>query len=669
MKTIISFLYVILFLNSMYAGNFTNELAKEDSPYLRQHAHNPVNWMPWCKKAFDKAKKENKLIFLSIGYSTCHWCHVMERETFENEELAKILNDNYISIKVDKEERPDIDRYYQDIFYLLNRRAGGWPLNIVMTPNKEVIFAATYIPPYNSPYGRGFGDIMSFIAEKYKNNPKEIERSAKSIARAVLKYNTKKSQKSDVGLEAVGLFIEEVKNRYDFKYKGIGNKPKFPHASTFDTILDIYSITKDKELLKISKDALIAMANGGIYDQIEGGFYRYSVDNRWEIPHFEKMLYTNAELIAVYSKLYKIENSLHVSKIVKETIKAMDERFLRNGLYMSASDADSEGEEGKYFLFEYEKAVESLKKEGFGKSQIEKIASYLNITKNGNFENGKSNPHIKKGEPKPANLEKAKRVLKRLRSEVEYPFIDSKILTSWNALMAKALFEAEAVDKKYPKRALKLIDSIMQNLYKDGVLYHQLLFGSSLKVKGLLEDYAFLIEALIEAYEYSFDLNYLKVAKRLLKDAIKRFYKDGEWYLSDGDFLSSAPLEDGGYVSAKSVIIKDIFIISLLSEDDELYKRGMEMFYAIAGNLKRFPFAYASAVKVLLMVKKGEFVLKSYDNLSGLKKVADTVGYPYIFIYKNGSKFYQACSNKECFATEYDYIKFIEKVLNYFNKL
>ncbi len=651
----------------MQAKEFTNDLINEDSPYLRQHAHNPVKWMAWGDKAFKMAQRENKLIFLSIGYSTCHWCHVMEKETFENEALAKILNNSYISIKVDREERPDIDKYYQDIFYFLNRRAGGWPLSIVMTPNRDVIFAATYLPPESRNGMSGFGDIMYFIAKKFKTNPKEIYKSAESIKNAIVNMNNIKEKKGDIGLEILEIFVKNIQKNYDYDFKGIGKSPKFPHATAFDTLLDIYAATKNIDALHMVEDALTAMANGGINDQIEGGFYRYSVDEAWMIPHFEKMLYTNAELIALYSRLYKIKKSLHVRDIVETTVNAMDERFLESGLYKSASDADSEGEEGKYFVFGYEDAVKALKNSGFDKINIEAIMTYFNISKNGNFENGMSNPYIDGEREVPENLEKAKSVLKNLRSRVSYPFIDNKILTSWNSLMATALFKAGySIDEKYSEKAKNLVDNILANLMKDGILYHQLVFKSSLKVKGLLEDYSFLIDALILAYDYSSDKKYLDIADKLKEEAIEKFYTDNSWYLSESDFKSKASLEDASYKSAMAKMIENIFVLSLLNQNEKDYEIAYEMFENIANKIKMYPAAYPEALKIVIMIKKGVILLKApRQDIKQICILQKKMFYPFIYKATGKENIFQACSFKSCFAYQKNISELEKKIISY----
>ncbi len=290
-------LFAIMSITINAKEKYTNELIKEDSPYLQQHAHNPVNWMSWNNKAFEKAKKENKMIFLSIGYSTCHWCHVMEEESFENEEVAKILNKNYISIKVDREEMPHVDKYFQNVHNLVNRRAGGWPLTIILTPKRKAFFAATYIP-IEKKYGRtGIKELLLDVKSGFETDTKRIYDISNNIERVLEENRSSSYEKKDLNISLINQFVKEVDDSFDHENQGIGERPKFPHASTTETLLDIYSVYKDEKALELATKMLKAMANGGIYDQIEGGFYRYSVDEKWMIPHFEKMLYTNAELL------------------------------------------------------------------------------------------------------------------------------------------------------------------------------------------------------------------------------------------------------------------------------------------------------------------------------------------------------------------------------------
>ncbi|WP_041957895.1 thioredoxin domain-containing protein [Sulfurospirillum arsenophilum] len=575
---------------------YSNELIHEDSPYLLQHAHNPVNWMAWSEKALLKAKNENRLIFLSIGYSTCHWCHVMERETFEDEVSAKLLNDSFVSIKVDREEMPDLDKYYQDVHYLLTKRSGGWPLSIIMTPQQQVIFAGTYLPPQSQQGRMGFRELTSFIKGKFDDEYEEVQKSAQSIEAAIKHYERSFEQKQSIEKsEVVEAFVNNVKASYDDVSKGVGSAPKFPHASTWNALLDIYMQTKNLEALYMSEDALSAMAQGGINDQIEGGFYRYSVDESWIIPHFEKMLYTNAELIEVYAKLYTLTQKPLFKEVVDRTIEAMDERFLKEGLYLSASDADSEGEEGKYFVFSFSEAKEALLKGGLNDVEVKEVMDYFGITKFGNFEHQSTNPVITCNE-KPERLDDAIAILKEVRQKVAYPFIDTKILTSWNALMVTALFEAGKIEK-----AKSVLCALLNTLHVNTVLYHQIVLGGSLKVEALLEDYAFVIESLLRGYEHTKEARYLDLAKKLSHEAEHKFYKEETWYLSDKAFRAKAVLEDNSYKSPLSTMIKNLFELAKIEDDTALFIRAKDMLESFGAGIQKYAHAYPEAVRAITL--------------------------------------------------------------------
>ncbi|MFW9618916.1 MAG: thioredoxin domain-containing protein [Sulfurospirillum sp.] len=574
----------------------TNDLIHEDSPYLLQHAHNPVNWMAWSDKALQKAKDENKLIFLSIGYSTCHWCHVMERETFEDEVSAKLLNASYVSIKVDREEMPDLDKYYQDVHYLLTKRSGGWPLSIIMTPSQQVIFAGTYLPPQSAQGRMGFRELTSFIKGKFDDDFAEVQKSAQSIEAAIKHYERSFEQKEPIDKDAlIEAFVNNVKASFDDVSKGVGSAPKFPHASTWNALLDIYKKSGNLEALYMSEDALGAMARGGINDQIEGGFYRYSVDEAWVIPHFEKMLYTNAELIEVYAKLYTLTQKPLFKAVVDKTVEAMDERFLKEGLYLSASDADSEGEEGKYFVFKFAQAKETLLKKGLSEAETKEVLDYFGITKFGNFEHQSTNPVVTQ-ETKPLRLDEAIVVLKEERQKVTYPFIDTKILTSWNALMVTALFESNKIEK-----AKQVLDTLLKTLHVNGILFHQIVLGGSLKVEALLEDYAFVIEALLHGYAHTKDAHYLELAKKLTHEAEHKFYKEETWYLSDKAFRAKAVLEDNSYKSPLSTMIKNLFELAKIEDDTTLFIRAKDMLESFGSGIQKYAHAYPEAVRAVAL--------------------------------------------------------------------
>ena len=606
--------------------SYSNFLINEDSPYLQQHAHNPVKWYPFSKEAFDKAKKENKLIFLSIGYSTCHWCHVMEEESFEDNEVADILNKYYISIKVDREEMPDIDRYFQDIYYIMNNRAGGWPLTIIMTPDAKPFFSATYIPK-NDKYGhKGLVSLLEYFVDLQNNDYQKIQEVSEEID-SYMKQNQKVKYKAKLDLTLADRLVESVKKNYDFEYGGVGSAPKFPHASLIIALLDIYKITKNEEALNLATDMLDKMLKGGIYDQIEGGFFRYSVDEKWMIPHFEKMLYTNAELLEAYLKAYEITKNPVYKKIADELVQFVNKRFKKNNLYFSASDADSiingKKEEGAYFVYSYDE-IKGIDKE---------VLDYYGVSVYGNFE-GKNHLYIAKDET-PKNLNEAKEEFLKIRQTKQYPFVDYKILTSWNSLYIAALFDYDI------KEALISLDTLLETLYKNGKLYHQIVIGKSLKIEANFEDYSFLIATLIKAYEKTFNEKYLILAKKLIDESISKFYHK-EWFYSIKPFKVKAKIEGNAYVSSLSVMAENLLKLAILTENLDYQKLASDIIENNSYMIFKYPNVFDKGVIVSLALKKGYIVIKSKDKF--------IVDYPFVEFKKTDDDKVYACRIDNCFA-------------------
>ena len=657
-------LFLGLFIMSNLNAKHTNSLINEDSPYLLQHAHNPVNWYPWGDEAFAKAKKENKLIFLSIGYSTCHWCHVMERESFENDSVAEILNKDFISIKVDREEYPHIDRHYQDIYMLMNRRSGGWPLSIVMTPDAKTFFSGTYLPA-DDGYGRaGLKGMLKALKSAYINKKDEVIESVKSIESAINRAGSaNKDEKTTLDIGIAKNFVELMSGQFDSKNGGFGNAPKFPHATLLDALLDIYRINGDDLALSIAIKSLKAMSKAGIYDQIEGGFYRYSVDEMWMIPHFEKMLYTNAELLEAYANAYALTNESRFKIVIEETIQNINERFNKENMYYSASDADSDGVEGKYFVFDYEESLKELIDSGLSKGDAKNILSYYSIYPEGNFENEHTNPYLS-GLEKPKNLEKGKSILRANREKKNYAFIDYKIQTSWNGIYLVGLFKAgEHVDSSYSQEALKSIDALLKNLYINGELYHQIIIGKKPKVKGYLEDYAFLISALIEAYQVNFDEKYLNIAKTLSDKSVMKFYKNGTWYMSDDSFQAKAEFYDASYRSALAVMIENLFKIAILSDNLKLQEFAKKSLDSQLSELKHSSNQYPYGLKVYLQSLLSNVVIKSTkENLIKNKKELNEIKYPYTLLKPTQDKNFLACKIDHCFAMDKNLKEVIKKI-------
>ncbi|VAY86858.1 Thymidylate kinase [hydrothermal vent metagenome] len=640
-----------------------NDLKYEQSPYLLQHGDNPVNWMAWNDNTFKEALKQNKLIFLSIGYSTCHWCHVMEEESFEDDTVAKVLNENYISIKVDREEMPQIDSHYQYIYQIMNGRGGGWPLTIIMTPDKKVFYSATYIVKEN------LIGILKDLNVTFKTNNNKILRVTSQIEN-ILKSNTYKPTKNiDLKLNTViDLFTSNLKENYDKEYGGFSVAPKFPQATTLQSMLELYQINNDKSLLDMSLYTLKAMARGGIYDQIEGGFYRYSVNRKWEIPHFEKMLYTQAELLEVYSKAYLITKDNFFRNIVDEIVQVVNKRFVKENLLFSASDADSlnfehKKEEGFYFIFNYKSVYEFLKNKKYNKKEIYDILNYFNITSEDDIAYNIGNPYITSEKP-PKNIVKIKKDLLELRGYKKYPFMDKKIQTSWNALYIKSLFISSKIDKKYGQLAINFLDTLIDNMYVKNVLYHQKLFDRTLKVKAVFEDYAFLISALIEAYEFNFDTKYIELAAKLTDETIKKFDRNGAWYLSDDEFNSPAKIYDSAYASSLSTMIKNLFKLSLLVDNRKFYDKATVLIKEQSIKIQNNPTFVSTAFSAFVGSKKEYKLLKSTkDNLLANREKIEQLNYPYLVVKAVKEKQYLACTINRCFSIDKDIDKVLKRIV------
>ncbi len=654
---------LILFYSSLFAEHkHSNALMNEDSPYLKQHVHNPVNWYPWGKEAFEKAKRENKPIFLSIGYSTCHWCHVMEEESFENEAVAKLLNDNYISIKVDREEYPQLDKKYQLWYMAVHGKRGGWPLSVFMSPDMKPFHFATYIPAEEGYGSKGMFNMLPFYASLYKNDKKEFQAIVQKYSEAHKQTNRQQAVQSKLTEKSISLYMAEVKKQFDPVNGGFSKRPKFPEASKLSLLLDIYTLYDNKEALHMAEVTLKKMAEGGIYDQIGGGFFRYTLDEAWHIPHFEKMLYTNAELISVYVKLYEITKDPLYKRVVVETIAQMENNFMQEGLYLSASDADSAGEEGGYFIFNYEEIKEDLLKKGMNVKDVEDALAYLGIEEDGNIDGELSNPHIT-SQNVPLELEKVKTYLKALSVKREFPFLDKKIITSWNAMMIKALFTASRMDETYTVLATKRLDRLLKLMRRDGMLYHQTLLGKEPKQKALLEDNAFLIDALLEGYARTYDKSYLSTAKILTKEAISGFYREKRWVLSNDGIEAYADFDDKYYTAALSLMLEDMVRVASLSEDlalNSLVKKTLQSQGAV---LEKNPQNASKLLHTFLRLKKGDVILKStLPALLKEKEQIDRMRYPFVLSKVEESDTFLACRVNSCFAYDKNITMLIEKI-------
>lgn len=566
----------------------TNHLIHESSPYLLQHAHNPVDWYPWGEEALEKAKKENKLLIISIGYSACHWCHVMEHESFEDSLVAKIMNDNFVAIKVDREERPDIDDVYMTACHLVSGR-GGWPLNAFALPDGRPIWAATYFPKDE------WIKVLNQFIDMQKNDPSKLEESAAQIT-AGLKLGEAMNVVSgdkDFNKNELMQIGDAFMQNIDFDKGGRKGSPKFPMPNNYEFLLKYHQLFGDQNSLKAVTSTLDNMANGGIYDQIGGGFSRYSTDANWKVPHFEKMLYDNGQLVSLYAQAYKLTKSPVYEQKIRQSLAFVERELLskENGFY-SSLDADSEGEEGKFYIWTKEEIEQII---GDPKT-AEIFSNYYNVTSHGNWE--KSNIlHTtvdKKAFSKKYDmsqielnnlLSQAGEKLMKARNTRIRPGLDDKILCSWNALMIKGYTDAYQAlgDKHYLDIAIKNANFIKKNLLKSDYRLDRNYKNGQSTINAFLDDYALLIHAYIGLYESTFDTQWLDDSALLL-DYVHAHFFDNETkmynYTSDIDpalVARKSELSDNVIPGSNSVLARDLFIVGSYTYDREYTFRAEQM--------------------------------------------------------------------------------------------
>ncbi len=522
-----------------------NHLINEKSPYLQQHAHNPVDWYPWGPAAFEKSRTEDKPIFLSIGYSTCHWCHVMERESFESDALAAILNRWFVPVKVDREERPDVDRIYMT-FVQASTGGGGWPMSVFLTPELKPFFGGTYFPPDNR-YGRpGFGAILERIAEAWRTDRARIVQSSSDVIAQLQQYTSAGGSSAGVPDAAIlDSAFQHFRRMYDSAHGGFGSAPKFPRPVVFNFLLRYYARSRRQEALDMTLDTLRAMANGGMHDQLGGGFHRYSVDERWFVPHFEKMLYDQAQLAVSYLEAFQITRDPFYAKIARSTLDyVLRDMTHPDGGFYSAEDADSvidpanpkEKGEGAFYVW----TAEELK-------PFPQFAAVYGVEQNGNVHDdphgefgGKNILYLRESldDATEAELQPAKAALLAIRANRVRPHLDDKILTAWNGLMISAFAKGAQIlnEPRYLEAAQRAANFILTKMYdaKSGVLQRRYRDGDS-AIPGFLDDYAFFIGALLDLYETDFDPRHMETAIALT-DKMRDLFEDA----TDGAFFSTA---------------------------------------------------------------------------------------------------------------------------------
>lgn len=583
---------------------YTNELISESSPYLLQHAHNPVNWYPWGDKALKKAKDENKMVIISIGYSACHWCHVMEHESYEDTTVARLMNEHFICIKVDREVRPDIDQIYMNAAYLTSGN-GGWPLNVFALPDGKPFFAGTYFSKTNLiKVLNYFIDIQHKDPSSLTDQANKITNGIKSIENIV--FVNEKSVLTNSDLDS---FFDKQKPNIDSEKGGMKQAPKFPMPSIWEYLIHYYSISKNPDVLIAVTSTLDNMAKGGIYDQIGGGFSRYSTDEDWHIPHFEKMLYDNAQLVSLYTHAWQLTKNPLYKNIVYETLDFIErEMTSAEGGFYSSLDADSEGEEGKFYVWTKDEVESILGKE----SPL--FLDYFDLTKNGNWENGKNVLRIKYsdieiskkynitvGELK-NKLENARVLMLKSRNKRVKPGIDDKILTSWNAIMLKGYIDAYRAfgEARFLKTALKNADFITDNaIGKNGEITRNYKNGKS-SVAGLLDDYSFTISAFIDLYQATFDEKWLYKAKDLTDYVILHFFdtSSGMFYYTPDNHsdLIARKMEiyDNVIPSSNSEMAMSLFLLGNYFNNESNIQKASQMLTNVQKDLYQNIFSYSN---------------------------------------------------------------------------
>lgn len=644
----------------------SNHLKQQSSPYLLQHAENPVDWYPWCQEAFERAENEDKPIFLSIGYSTCHWCHVMAHESFENKSIAEILNQHFISIKVDREERPDIDSVYMAFCQAFTGN-GGWPMSIFMTAEQKPFFAGTYFPPETQYGGTGFRQLLFKIMEMWKNSRYNLLQTAEILTADINIEEHVLNDKIDKNLpeRAAGIFFRI----FDKKNGGFGPAPKFPMPHNLIFLILYSRLHQDGKAMEQVNITLDRMRRGGIFDHIGYGFSRYSTDAWFLVPHFEKMLYDNALLILAYSIAYKVsKNYMFLDTAEKTAEYIFREMTGEDGEFYSAQDADSEGEEGRYYVWDYEEICNVL-----GDDKGKDFCHYFDITKQGNFE-GKNIPNLLNGNTVSEKFESEIKQLYTYRKSRAKLHLDDKVLTSWNSLMICAMSVLYRVtgNQRYLEAAKNANKFIEKNLIRGDILYVSYRNGE-ISERGFLDDYAYVTAAQILLYDVTSEEKYLVRAKKICQEAQKQFADkiNGGFFLygTKNARLISKPKEtyDGALPSGNSVMAYCLVRLSQITGDKTFKERAEKQLAFLSAEASHYPAGYSMFLNALLVyLNPPEYitvVLSEEDSseqvLSRLPLYADIkiyAGETAEYKLLNGRTTYYVCKDYMCLPPSNSYL-------------
>jgi hypothetical protein len=589
----------------------TNRLANETSPYLLQHKNNPVDWYPWGKEALEKARAEDKPIFLSIGYAACHWCHVMEHESFESDDVAAALNKDFIAIKVDREERPDLDEIYMTAVQMMTG-SGGWPMTIFMTPDLKPFFGGTYFPKEDK-FGRpGFKNLCTQLAEVWKTRRDEVNKTANELTNAIVTHSSGGSEAGDLPTQAtLDRAIKQLTDAFDSRDGGFGQAPKFPPSWSISMLLRHHQRTGDKNSLKMATKTLDRMAMGGMYDHVGGGFHRYSTDAQWLLPHFEKMLYDNGQLCQIYLEAYQLTGKPYYKRIVTEILAYIEREMLdENGGFYSSEDADSEREEGKYYIWAHAE-IETI----LGKEDAERFSDFYALKSKGNFHSpehyhkGFNIPHI----PDEANphgldwtgIDVMRAKLLAVRDKRVHPLLDDKVLSAWNGLMISAFAQsAQALgEDRYYQRAAASARFVLDNMRTpQGGLLRSHRKGQS-KIIAFLDDYAAMIGGLVDLYETDFDPAWLKSAEELATILIRDYWdsENGAFYFTvpgQTDLLTrTKPTYDGAIPSGNSMAAVQLPRLGKLLDNADFASKAETILRLNSKDLNGSPRAYTHMLR------------------------------------------------------------------------